>query len=72
MGLCDYVHACLCLYACVGGKGNWSCEFDQVCSGQAILHCEYSVVLPKAVWVWESDHSGLQTELRKNEEIADR
>lgn len=64
--VCDYVHAC------VGGQGNWSSECARVCSGQAMPQCTYSAVLCWAVGVWESDQSGLQRELRKNEEIADR
>ncbi len=34
---CDYVHACLCVHACVGGQGNWSSECARVCSGQTML-----------------------------------
>lgn len=66
------MYACLRVYACVGGQGNWSSECAWVCSGQTMLQCTYSVVLRSAVGVWESDHSGLQRELTKNEEIADR
>lgn len=70
--MCVRARVIMCMHACVGGQGNWSCECARDCSGQTKLQCTYSALPSSAVGVWESDHSGLQRELRKNEEIADR